>query len=158
MGLVSRTRPRLGDIIEIATPKGLAYAQYTHKHEVRPRYGALIRVAPGLFAKRPADFSWVAQVEPQFITFYPVGAACSRGMVTIVANEPLSPAAQGFPLFRSSIRAPEGRGPWWLWDGSKEWRIGELKHGMERLPLRGVWNHAYLVARIAEEWRHEMDV
>ena len=39
--------PRFGDVIEIATDKGLAYAQYTHEE---PRfYGSLIRVLPGVF-------------------------------------------------------------------------------------------------------------
>jgi len=42
-------RVKIGDIIEIPTSKGLAYAQYTHNHKQRPHFGALIRVLDGLF-------------------------------------------------------------------------------------------------------------
>ena len=34
-------RPKIGDIIEIPTRSGFAYAQFTHKHNL---YGALLRV------------------------------------------------------------------------------------------------------------------
>jgi hypothetical protein len=45
--------PRLGDVIEIPTDRGLAYAQYTH--EAKGFYESLIRVLLGLFASRPSD-------------------------------------------------------------------------------------------------------
>jgi hypothetical protein len=39
-----RVRPQLGDVIEIETSQGLAYAQYTHEHREPPRYGSLLRI------------------------------------------------------------------------------------------------------------------
>ncbi len=36
MPAVNRVRPRLGDIIEVPTPSGFAYAHFTHKHEQYP--------------------------------------------------------------------------------------------------------------------------
>lgn len=152
---VLRTRPKIGDVIEIPVGTGLGYAQYTHKHAT---YGALLRVLPQVFETRPADFSWVAAAVPQFLTFFPLGAACSRGIVQVVGAQPLSPDAQVFPLFRCSAGIENEKRSWWLWDGSKEWRIGDLKPGMEALPLRGVINDTLLVERIKEGWRHEMVV
>jgi hypothetical protein len=38
-------------VIEIETPRGLAYAQYTHEHRDPPRLGSLLRVLPA----RPDD-------------------------------------------------------------------------------------------------------
>ena len=49
MGSAIRKRPRIGDVVEISTPRGLAYAQFTHKHDAPPKFGALIRVAPGYY-------------------------------------------------------------------------------------------------------------
>ena len=152
---VLRIRPRIGDVIEITVGSGFGYGQYTHKHAA---YGALLRVLPQVFETRPDDFSWVAVAAPQFLTFFPLGAACSRGIVQIVDTQPLSPEAQVFPLFRTSAGIGNKKGSWWLWDGSKEWCIGDLQPGMETLPLRGVINDTLLVERIKEGWRHEMVV
>jgi ribosomal protein L34E len=74
MGLVTRRRPRIGDVIEIETPKGLAYAQYTYKHDTPPRYGALLRVLPGLYEARPSDFSDLVQQDERFYVFFPLGS------------------------------------------------------------------------------------
>jgi hypothetical protein len=67
MPLVQRVRPRLGDVVEISTPSGLAYGHYTHAH---PGYGALIRVMPQVHKVRPKDFSTIVRREPQFITSF----------------------------------------------------------------------------------------
>lgn len=153
MTSVTRIRPQIGDVIEIPTPQGLAYAQFTHKH---PSYGALLRIMPGLFNSRPGSFSNLVPSEPQFSTFFPLGAACSRGIVRIVANESISTPLRAFPTFRASVKGKDGVwGAWWLWDGDKEWKIGELKPGMEALPPRGVINDTLLVERIVGGWRHE---
>lgn len=36
---------KLGDILQVLTSQGVAYAQVTHKH---PKFGFLIRILPGL--------------------------------------------------------------------------------------------------------------
>lgn len=153
MTLVTRSRPQIGDVIEILTPHGLAYAHYTHKH---PSYGALIRVIHGMFDSRPEDFRKIVMLSLQFCTFFPLGAACNRGIVRVIANEPISAANREFPTFRASTKGRDGSwGDWWLWDGDKEWRIGKLKPGMAALPPRGVINDTLLVERIIGGWRHE---
>ena len=148
MPLTTRKRPRPGDVIEISTPVGLAYAQYTHKHEAPPRYGALIRVLPGIFSSRPADFRSLVQQHERFWVFFPVGSACHRGMVRVVAEEELPLWAYRFPTFR------RGRdGFWFIWDGQSERQVEELSATERDYPWQnGIWNTAMLVARIANGW------
>lgn len=150
-----RIRPKIGDIIEIATPRGLAYAQFTHKH---PTYGALLRVFPGFYETRPTDFTDIVNQQPQFVMFFPLGAACNQKVVLIADNQPIPKHGQEFPLFRSRIKSKHGCGPWWLWDGEKEWKIGTLEPGMENYPIRGVWNDTLLITRIVQGWRHQDDI
>ena len=160
MPIVNRVRPRIGDIIEIETPGGLAYAQFTQKHDAPPRFGALIRVLPGLFAERPADFLILSQQKPVFMTFFPLGPACNRGMVRIVANEPIPAHSQSFPTFRNSHRDRTGKrvGPWFLWDGKREWRSERLSpRELREFPPLGIWNDTLLVERIVAGWSHEKD-
>jgi hypothetical protein len=155
---VSRKRPRIGDIIEISTPHGLAYAQYTHRHDSPPKFGALIRVFSGTHHVRPSAFADLVHTEPQFVTFFPLGTACYRGIVRIVSNEPVPEKAAAFPTFRSATPDTEGRvHSWWLWDGKKQWRVDLLTTEMRRFPIRGVWNDTLLVERICSGWRAEDD-
>ncbi|OFV80741.1 MAG: hypothetical protein A2Y78_15400 [Acidobacteria bacterium RBG_13_68_16] len=144
-----RTRPRIGDVIEIGTPKGLAYAQYTHKHDEQPRYGALIRVLPGLYKTRPVSFNDLVKRKERFFVFFPLGAACKRGIVTIVANEVIPKSACPFPTFRS--RATE-RPSWELWDGHRYWCVYKLTPEQRSLPILAVWNDTLLIDRIVQGW------
>jgi hypothetical protein len=72
-----RKRPQIGDVIEIETPAGLGYAQYTHEHREPPRFGSLLRVLPGIFAERPSDFKPLLVQDERFSIFFPLGAARS---------------------------------------------------------------------------------
>jgi hypothetical protein len=113
-------------------------------------------VAPGFHAVRPPSFFQIVAVQPQFITFFPLGAACNRGLVSIVANEPVPDHAAIFPTFRSAVRGPDGiLNDWWLWDGANERRVGELTREMRSLPIRAICNDTLLVERIVSEWRSE---
>jgi hypothetical protein len=76
-------RPRIGDIIEIPTQRGLAYAQYALRD---PLMGAMIRVMPELFTHPPKDFSRQTEMPPRFITFFPIGTAIHRGVFEIVGS------------------------------------------------------------------------
>ena len=150
---MERVVPRLGDVIEIPTPKGFAYAQYTHKHT---KYGYLIRVFPQVCSERPESFKKIILESPRIISFFPLGAACKRGIVKIVSNELISAASRDFPVFRSGLANSNGKVEnWWLWDGVNEWPIGKLKDGMEKYPIRGIWNDTLLIERIVEGWCHE---
>ena len=147
-----RKRPRIGDILELETPKGLAYLQYTHRHAT---YGALIRVLPGLFASVPDDLSALAEKDSEIQAFFPLGAAAARNIVRIVGNEPIPEAYVAFPLFRTGIKNPKtGRcAVWWLWDGEREWRVGSLRPDQLHLPIKGIWNDTLLIDRIVKGWK-----
>jgi hypothetical protein len=152
---VIRKRPKIGDIVEVATPAGLAYVQYTHKYDKPPHWGALIRVLSGLHAVRPESFSEIAAQPASFCVFFPLGAAVHRGIVQIVANEAIPEEAQQFPLFRAAgVIDREGRVlDWWLWDGERSWRVGELTSEQRNLPIKEIWNDTLLIKRIAEGWK-----
>ena len=156
MPLVSRVRPKLGDVVEISTSQGLAYAHYTHEHSTHPKYGSLLRILPGFHASRPDDFVALVTRAPSFSAFYPLGAACNRKLVTIVANEPIAEGNRAFPIFRSRMSRAH---PWWLWNGLESWKAGDLSaQQLKDFPPREIWNHALLVERIEQGWRHEFDL
>jgi hypothetical protein len=146
-------RPKIGDIIEIPTVRGLAYAQFMHKH---PIYGALLRVIEGFHSLRPAVQS-VAQLPTQFVAFFPLGAAVSRRIFEIVGNEPVPLESREFPIFRSGTPDPNTKRvqTWWLWDGTNDWRVSELSPEQRKYPILGTWNDTLLIERIVQQWRHE---
>jgi hypothetical protein len=149
-------RIRIGDVIEIQTRKGLAYAQFTHKH---PRYSALIRVLPAFSEERPNDLRETVEKRARFVTFIPLQAAVNRSLLAIVANYPVPEEAQKFPLFRAGMVDPRSRKVevWWLWDGEKEWRVGDVAPEQWGLPILGIWNDTMLIHRIESGWTPEID-
>ncbi len=152
MPLANRVRPRIGDVVEFQTGTGLAYAHFTHAHR---QYGSLLRVFGEIHSVRPMDFAQVVAQPFQFEAFFPLGAACARKVVALVASEQVSPPCD-FPIFRTGIQNATGAiQTWWLWDGETERRIGSLEPGMERYPIRGIINDTLLVERIASGWRAE---
>lgn len=153
---VARKRIRLGDVVEVQTPQGLAYLQYTAKH---PRLGDTIRVLPGLFAHRPepAELTSLAKQEGYF-TFYPVGAAVRHHLVEIVDTFSIPPNLASPPLLlRSGGMTPDGKVvSWRIVDDTKEILVRrELTAEERRIPRASIWNHEYLVQRLAEQWRPE---
>jgi hypothetical protein len=120
----------------------------------------MIRVLPGIHIERPTDFSRLVQQPYQFITFFPLGAACHRKIVSVVASEPIPSYSQSWPVFRNSHRTRDGKRvpPWFFWDGVKKWRANELLPDQRSFPPLGVWNDTLLIDRIVAGWRHEDDV
>lgn len=148
-------RIKIGDIIEIPTEQGYAYAQYTHVNKLM---GNLIRVKPGLFVKRPIDTNLITKKENQIITFVPLQVMINRSIVTIISNEDIPVIDSKFPLFRNGIKHPEDntRIKWWIWDGEKETLIGEhLNEEQKKYPLQGIWNDTLLKERIISGWSHK---
>jgi hypothetical protein len=150
-------KARIGDIIEIPTAQGLAYAQYTHQH---PMMGGLIRVFNTLYESRPDNLNTVLNDSVRFSIFFPVNAAVSRHIFEVVGNHEVSSANRSFPLFRCGATDPKTRKVprWWLWDGEKEWQVGELTIEQRKLPIRSAWNDVMLVERIESGWRPETDL
>lgn len=148
---------RIGDIVEIQTSKGLAYALYSHKHDKPPKYGALLRVFDQLFQERPKDIQGLAKLPIRFSAFFPLQAAVKQDIVKVIGNITVPENLKPFPLFRSGIpdKTTKKIATWWLWNGEKSWRIGELTPEQRKLPLRGILNDTMLIHQIETGWRPE---
>jgi len=149
------TKARVGDIIEVETKLGLSYAQYTHKH---PEFGELIRVIDSVFQARPSDPRALSETETKFVTFFPLSAALRRGIFEIIGHADVPRECQKFPLFREGVADPKTKtvgNNWWLWDGTKEWRVGKLTSEQWKLPILGIWNDTLLIERIEAGWMPE---
>ncbi|WP_082112108.1 hypothetical protein [Pseudomonas frederiksbergensis] len=142
---------KFGDVLQVLTSQGVAYAQVTHKH---PEFGFLIRVFPGFYNEQPKDFSTVVEGEPQFSAFFVVQSAVNQGLLSVVANVPVPEALQIFPTFRSRNGGPGGAV--WLWNGSESVRL-EREVSVEelKLPTRGIISAPLLVERIEKNYRAE---
>jgi hypothetical protein len=120
---------QIGDVVEVTTSNGLAYAQVTHKHtEKHSAYGPLLRIAPGFFATRPEGFEELVSQEPVAMMFCTLQAAIKRGVCEVVSNVPVQENARRFPLFRMSNDDPGVDTPkkWWFWDGERTWFVGKI--------------------------------
>ena len=143
---------KLGDILQVLTSKGVAYAQVTHRH---PEYGFLIRIYPGFYNERPTDFLPVVAHEPSFSAFFPVQTAVNQGLVCVVANTPVPEQLQLFPTFRARAGGPGGS--LWLWDGDEEYRLDRAFSPQEqKYPTRGIISAPLLVERIEKNYRTQI--
>jgi len=149
-------RIRIGDVIEIRTSRGLAYAQFQAKEAL---HGSLIRVLPGFHATRPADLEAVVARKEAFVAFVPLQSMVNRSACEVVANHPLPTHARQFPLFRAGTSDPQtGKvANWWLWDGEQEWVVGNLTEAQRDLPIRSTWTESLLVKNIEMGWTPRTD-
>lgn len=157
MARKTRQRPHIGDIIEVVTSKGFAYAQYTHEHlKPPPSYGSLIRVLPGIYGERPRGLSELCQQKEQFRIFFPLRDELRRSdtVFSIIGNEKIPDWASAFPVFRNGLPDREGKiHKWWLWDGENEWEVGRLTDEQVRsYPELGIANDTALIEMIENGW------
>ncbi|HEX5747543.1 MAG TPA: ribonuclease E inhibitor RraB [Archangium sp.] len=153
-----RRRARLGDVLEVSTPRGLAYIHYTYFTE--EPYREVIRILPGFFATRPTEFTELVNHPKAFFAFYPARAAVSQGAVEVVAHHPLSPG-QAFPaVYRwAGARSREGRVlAWRICEGTKETLVRDLSDEQRYLPIFSIFLHDSLVSALTDEWRPEHDI
>jgi hypothetical protein len=147
--------PIIGDIVEIPTSKGFAYAQFTHKQD---QYGALLRVLDGTFDTRPKVFDEIVDKKHRFVTFFPLSAAIRRKIFFIVGHADVPLEAKEFPTFRAGAVGKNRKvATWWLWDGNKEWMIGDLTPKLSHLPIREIVNDTALIHRIESGYTPEND-
>jgi hypothetical protein len=147
----------VGDIVEIETTRGYAYAQCTH----RTSDGDLIRVFEGVHKHASTHPEALVTGRVQFVTFFPLQHAVRAGIVRVVGRANPPPDANAFPLFRmAGLPDPLTHKvkEWWLFDGNKEWKVGALTPEQQKLPIRETINDTLLKERIVAGWRHEHEV
>ena len=149
-------RVKVGDVVEIATKKGLAYALYTHRD---PQWGALLRVTDGLFETTPADLNAVVKRPLLFSAFFPLQQAVNQGIVSVVGTVPVPDDLSEFPTFRSGPIDPVTKkvSSWWLWDGREQWQVQALSSVQRTFPLREIVNDTLLIQRIENGWKPEIE-
>lgn len=144
--------PKFGDIFEIAFNTGFAYGIYTHKV---PQFGSLVRIFEGIHETSLSDFGDFDQRDVQFSAFFPLGAAARRKLVRIAGWIPVPEKLKAFPMFRDGVAnlLTKKVKNWWLWDGHREWCVGDITKEQRAFPLREVWNDTLLRERIEQGWR-----
>ncbi|MEQ8488275.1 MAG: hypothetical protein RLP08_24825 [Marinovum algicola] len=127
-----------GDVVEIKTDQGLAYAQVTQRHA---SYPTVVRALEGTYDSRPDDIAGLVAGGTSFVAMIPLasalpqaGAACE-----VVARLEVPEAHQAFPTFRMPIRDKAGEIVyWWFWDGRSLSFEVELDRNQSSLPIREV--------------------
>ena len=149
-------RPSVGDVIEIPTQDGPAYAQYSHWSD---RYGESFRVLPGVHESRPADWDPLVGQPELFSTFTPLAQAIHDHNVSVVASVPVPRSAESFPIMRApGLADANGNNVWWLWDGKREWRIPELTAEQQRLSIREIVGLAVIADRLLNGWTPPQEI
>lgn len=155
-------KPTIGDVAEIKTHHGLAYAQYTLDGNGS---GQIVRVLPGLYNSRPDLESLALQRELYFV-FYTLAFAIRKKEAEIVCNLPVPEWAECEPLMRhASGRTRQGKITGWrivpaLSSLTVDFLIRtpvlrELTQGQERLSIHQIWPHPVMVKELARGWTPE---
>jgi Regulator of ribonuclease activity B len=151
---------KIGDVLEVPTPRGLAYVQYTHYQEP---LGTLIRVLPGFHQSKSADFVELARAKELYFVFCPIETLVNQGLLQVVSNERVPDSAVQFPpMRRRGFVRPLAKGggvsSWTIFEGEKERRVETLTAQQARLSIASSWNLGMLVERLTEGWVPEMDL
>lgn len=151
-----RLRPKIGDLLEFKTARGLGYAQYTHRFEDK-FYRDLIRVIEGLFDERPADLDTLAARPTLFWVYFPVASEAWRGTLTLLGPVAIPPEAREKPVMRSTLG--EGHAPppetWRIVDATGRHRITEFPPGFWQLSIERLTFGPSLIEDIEEQERPE---
>lgn len=142
---------KIGDLAEISTARGKAYALFTHKET---QWGALLRVYSGVHPDRPDDLSSLLSSPVQFVVFFPLQAAVNRGLVDIVGNFEVPKELEKAPRFRSAGAVDrDGRVLDWYVEGAfGKQRVTKLTDKQKKLPIRQVVNDTALIEMIEGGW------
>ena len=145
-------KAHIGDIIEIATSKGVAYAQYVRRV---PERGSLLAVMGGLNVTPADDLTEVVNRPLAFYVLFPLQAALTGDVVRRVGTVEVPDRFTRQPILRSRGRVePDGTVlDWWLWDGERKWRVETLDDAQRDLSLAETVNDTLLVERLETGWR-----
>jgi hypothetical protein len=144
-------RAKTGDVLALRAPDGEVYVHYLGKHV---EYGDGIAVCPAVQRRGVAVTPDLFQ--NAYVTFYPATAAVARGMAEVVGSLP----SPGLPRRFRRPGARSGRlvKTWILEDAAGAILVKELLSEEDlHLPIAVIWNHEFLLQRVAEGWRPEME-
>jgi hypothetical protein len=142
-----------GDVLEVALPDGrLGYLLYLGKHR---EYGDAVLVPPRTYKERPNAFA--KAFDGGYVAFYPAGAALNQKLVQVVAKQKIPAGMLPTRVRRPGARAGTRIESWVIEDDSGESVSTKLSDDDRSLPIAAIWNHEFLVQRIVEKWRPEME-
>jgi hypothetical protein len=149
-------RLRRGDIVEFKTARGYAYAQFINEHKM---YGTVMRVLPGVFAKRLADFEALVNKEGGWCAFWYIKDALQHKEVKVVGRAEIPKQYQKLPVFKEADRSFATalvRG-WSIWDGktTSGRPVAELSEAEKKYPLVEVIFTDHVIKRINKRWKPE---
>src|SRR5262249_52950294 len=151
----------LGDIIEIKTARGFAYAQYVNH---KPKYGPLMRILPGTFPQRLKHFEQIVRERGSYCCFWNPKSALAKRTVKLVGNLAIPSEYLKMPTFKWGLASiTTGRvAEWSIWNGSDQRRgflgsrpVRRLTRAQKRYPIDELVPLEYVVARIERGWRPE---
>jgi Regulator of ribonuclease activity B len=160
---MSMKRAKIGDICEIRTPNGLGYVQCTHE---TAGMGQLVRILPGLFEARPADFVSLSRQKELYFIFYTLNYALRAGQAEIVSHQPVPEWARPYPLMRwPGARDESGKVlAWKIFKASDPLTLETHRHSpvirsltaeQEKLSVHELWSHPVIVEELARGWTPE---
>lgn len=141
----TRTRAKPGDVLEFKAAGYFAYLHYIGKH---PEYGAGVLVSPGLYETSTAVTDGL--FSGGYLTFYPATVAVAQGLVRVVGHLP--PPSMPRRFRRPGATSGRDVVSWIVEDDAGEVVKTELSETDLLLPIASIWNHEYLVQRVAEHW------
>lgn len=140
-----RARAKAGDVLQLRDNDRFGYLHYIGKH---PKYGDTVIVSPRFKEQQTViDNEYFSD---GYVTFYPVAAALSEGLVEVIAN--ISPPGLPARLRRPGAMTGNRVDTWVIEDGAHQIVRTKLSEEELRLPLAGIWNHEFLIQRIAMGW------
>lgn len=160
----SKGKARIGDIVEITTPAGLGYVQYTYDGGTT---GELVRVLPGLYDHRPSDFATLAQQKEMYFVFYIMNYAIRAGKAEIVSNQPVPGWAKDPPTMRHAAAFGDSFlkvTKWRLISAASRLTPQELIRTplltsltpeQKKLSIHEIWPHIAMVRELARGWTPE---
>jgi hypothetical protein len=152
-------RLKLGDIVEIRTSKGFAYAQYVNFHDRPPRYGTLMRVLPGIFPQRLKDFEQLVLEDGSYCCFWWAPRDLAERKIRLAANVPVPKEFRKMPMFKwgiSSLFTGHVR-QWSIWNGKTRGSkpVAHLTELQKRYPIKQIVSLEIVKYRIESGWRPE---
>lgn len=152
-----RKKIKLGDVIEISTIKGNAYAQYVFNDN---EYGQLIRILPGIYKTYPSDIKKIVEMKELYFVFYPLSISVRQNRVKIISNEKIPSYLEKKPILRRpGNRESNGKVlNWWIIDNDREYSVKNLNDKQVKYSLAVIVSFDLLEDKILTGWMPEDEI